>query len=194
MKTKLSLTYILLIILILFESCRTGLSQENKIKVKIWCLRKNVNEIIYKIENKGDVSIYLPDNFWIQYFDNHDTLYFESIYKKKYGNRSFYFYNQFGDTYITGEAIDGLKADSLKNESIDYFDHQFKAPKLIELKPNKYVIKVDKHKKPLNFGKAIFRLYNSDFSLKNYTYSDFIEFEKEKSFLISTRIYEVISP
>jgi hypothetical protein len=186
--------YLALIFPILFVSCNIGLAQENKVKVGIWCLRNGIDRIIFKIENQGTVPIYIPEDFWIQYLEGQDTLYFESISKKKYGEKSSYYYNQFGETYISREVISGLKPDSIINESVSYETNQFVAPKLIELKPNKYIIKKQRLIFPLSLEKAVFTLYNSNFSLKDYTKSDFIEFEKKSSFLFFSKIYEVLNP
>jgi len=185
---------ILLIVLISTLSCNKGISQKKNNKIKIWCIRKDKNEILLKIENHDIVSYYIPTEFFIQYKYGHDSLYFDAVSNKKLEGDSFYYYSQFGGSIITGQSIKGLIADSIinKNESIMF--NQFIAPSLIEIKPNTYLTKLEKIKLPFNLKNAVVRIYTDSFTLKKYSYDDFTEFERGNSFLITAPIYEVVNP
>ncbi|MGN6395782.1 MAG: hypothetical protein ACTHMI_09470 [Mucilaginibacter sp.] len=134
--------------------------------LKIYCIRTEKDGIIFRIENHNNTSYYIPENYWAQTLSASDTLYNESVFKKRYSEITRYYYHQFGRTIISQEVIDGLVPDSSEVKSSVFHYNQFVPPKLIEIKPHAFIIKKEPLKSPLNVQYVSFRIYKESYSPK----------------------------
>jgi hypothetical protein len=162
--------------------------------IEIWSLQ-NDSTVYIKIKNAGNFSCFLPENFSVSYSDISDTAYFEGINNIKSQVRNFYFYNQFADRLITHKILPNLKYDSVKIQKTqtDYF--QFQAPRLVEIRPNEAMNFKVSFKLPRNIQFGFFRVYTNKYDVdsekKHLSYhsrDDYIEFQKENSFLVFANI------
>lgn len=185
---------ILLLIITLFSSCKEKpKALTNKTiseTISVYCFRQGINDITYRIENHSPTSIYVPINYSIQFYGVADTLYFESIYKKQYSERTYYYYNQNGKTYKVSGKIPGLKEDSVRKETSTVSYNQFIAPQFLEIKPGAFLINSQRLNIPLGVNKAVFIVYKTKYKGQN-SYEEYIKYEKVESRNITANIYDV---
>jgi hypothetical protein len=165
---------------------------QDKSKINVWCLRKDKNKLLIKIENKGIVPIYVPVDFVVDYSYAKHTIYLKSLNNEAFEKSSYYYSRQFGNKIITDEPIRGLIADSIKKTEESLLYNQFRAPRLIKIEPHSHLIRFETAILPFDIRKAVFTIYTSDFTKKDYFESDFLKFEKTNAFFVSTNIYEVV--
>ena len=184
----------ILLQLTLMVSCQNKSEIESqRPDIKIYTVQYADAAVLSRIENIGEKSYFIPDEYYEFFLPSNDTVFNESIAKKEYLKEDKYYYDDFGEnTVVMQEPIPGLKADSIKTEEHIIMYNTFSMPKLIELKPHSFLIRKQPNSaKCRNFIQ--FRFYRKKIDEKiinEPSYDSFINFEKLNSIVISTKIYQ----
>lgn len=193
--TRHVLYIIVLAFLVRFYFIRWTEPQFEEQNVKIWCFQTD-STIFTRIENRCNKSVYVPEDYLIQFNQTSDTAHFDGVYDKKYDREQYYYYSEFSQPIRSLEKIDRLHCDSTKIIQHNIVDFQFNPPEMVEIPPGGVYKMTSILKSFGNRRYGCFRVYTAlypfnshlDYS-KYHSKSEFIKYEGANSYIITNRIY-----
>jgi hypothetical protein len=168
--------------------------KESKIDtVDLICIRTDDSTIYYKINNKSNKSIFIPEDYLLILNRSSDTINFDYILKYSVDTIVWYYYkNLFPFDFSTPVEIQGYKSDSIYL-SIVYESHHFgDLPKLTEIPTDSFYIGKMTFKIPPNMQYVKARIFRTNVYkewLNNYSLEDYNVIELMTSYFIESKIY-----